>query len=123
MAEERAKLEQLRRWRQTAVWAPVLWFPGVVYGLLVGEVGLALTLGFAGLVFAVVARGVVWLGRCPRCDAAFKDSPAAFRRIWDESSCQACDVSLFELRRGGGQASPAGSNRPGSKSRREDGGG
>ena len=99
MADERGRLEQLRRWRQAAVWAPVVWFPGVVYGLLVGELALAMTLGFAGLVFAGVARGVVWLGHCPRCDASFGDSAAAFRRVWDHSSCAACGVSLFELRR------------------------
>ncbi|MAG30026.1 MAG: hypothetical protein CL908_03920 [Deltaproteobacteria bacterium] len=99
MADERTKLEQLRRWRQAAVWAPVFWLPGVVYGLLVDAIALAMMLGFAGLVFALVARGVVWFGRCPRCGARFSETPSGFRRIWDESSCGACGVCLFELRR------------------------
>lgn len=99
-AGERGRLEQLRRWRQAALWAPVVWFPGLVYGLLVGRFALAMTLGLAGLAFTALARGIVWLARCPRCGERFGASDAAFRRAWDAAGCLACGVSLFALRRG-----------------------
>lgn len=84
-----------------AVWAPILWFPLVVYCLLVDRVLEATGLGLAGLVFAGLARGVVWFARCPACEKLFRRSPTGFRRIWDDASCEACGLSLFELRRGG----------------------
>ena len=95
----RARLEQTRRWKQVAIWAPVLWFPLIVYGLSVGRTAAALTLGIAGLIFAGLTRAVVWLGRCPRCAVSYRTTPGGFKRIWDESSCAACGLSLFELRR------------------------
>lgn len=99
MTVARRRLEQIRRWRQTAVWAPAIWFPVVVFALATGRLALALTFGLSGLVFSGVARAVVWSGRCPRCEGRFGASGAIFREIWDESSCQACGLSLFELRR------------------------
>lgn len=99
MTRERARLEQMRRWKQVAVWAPVVWFPLIVYGLSVGRTAAALTLGLAGMIFAGLARAVVWFGHCPRCDVPYRERPGGFRRIWDEASCAACGVSLFELRR------------------------
>ena len=99
MKRERVRLEQVRRWRQAAVWAPVVWFPLLVYGLSVGRTAIALTLGFAGLVFAGVSASIVWLSRCPRCGARYGDRSGGFRRIWDDATCEACGLSLFELRR------------------------
>ena len=93
-------LEQLRRWKQAALWAPVFWFPLVVYSIGMQETRVALILGLAGLVFGLLARGVVWLGQCPRCASRFRETPELYRAIWDASSCLACGLSLFSLRRG-----------------------
>lgn len=100
MQSEQARLEQFRRWKQAALWAPVLWFPLVVYSIAMRESRAALVLGLAGLVFAVLARGVVWLGRCPRCACQFRATTKAYEAIWDASRCLACGLSLFEMRRG-----------------------
>lgn len=99
MADPRARFEQFRRWRQSAVWAPVLWFPIAITGFALGRSGLAITLIFAGLVFTGMCCAVVWFGRCPSCEVRFGDSSKAFRRIWDDATCDACGLSLFELRR------------------------
>lgn len=96
----RNRLEQLRLWRQVAVWAPVLWFPLLVHFLLVDRTRMAIGLGLAGIAFAGCARGRVWIARCPACRKPFRDSEGGFRRIWDEASCAACGLSLFDLRRG-----------------------
>lgn len=104
MTHERRRLEQLRRWKQAASWAPIFWFPLLVFALSLGATGTALTLGLAGAAFAAAARFAVWSARCPRCGAAFRARPDGFRRIWDAASCAACGVSLFELRRAGDRA-------------------
>ncbi|MBJ18983.1 MAG: hypothetical protein GY910_06125 [bacterium] len=70
-----------------------------VYCLLVGRVIEAIALGLAGIVFATLSRFVVWCARCPACERPFRSSPAGFRRIGEEASCEACGLSLFELRR------------------------
>ncbi len=101
MTRVRARLEYLRLWRQVAAWAPVVWFPVVVYTLLTERTEWALALGLAGLIFAGLARGVVWSASCPACAARFRASASGFRRIWDAASCEACGLSLFELRRHG----------------------
>ena len=95
-----AALEQLRRWRQAAVWAPIFWFPLVIYAQIMGQSLASIGVGLAGLAFWGLARAVVWSARCPSCEAPFRQSPAGFERAWDESSCAACGLSLFELRRG-----------------------
>ena len=100
MASERTRLEFLRRWRQAAVWSPVVWLPLVVYWILTDRAPLAIAFFLAGLAFVGIARTVVWLARCPRCEVPFRDTPAGFRRAWDETRCEACGLSLFELRRG-----------------------
>jgi len=97
---ERARLEQLRRWKIAAAWAPVFWFPLAVYALSIGETGVAFALPLAGAAFAGAARLAVLTARCPRCGERFRARPGGFRRIWDESACQACGLSLFALRRG-----------------------
>jgi hypothetical protein len=102
MTQTRNRFEQLRRWRQVAVWAPVLWFPLLVHFFLLGSEALAIGLGLAGIAFAVFARGRVWIARCPACHEPFRSSEDGFRRIWDESTCGACGLSLFEMRRGVG---------------------
>ena len=99
MTRERARLEQIRRWKLAASWAPVFWFPLVVYALSVRETGVAATIGLAGTFFAGAARLAVWSARCPRCGEAFRGLPGGFRRIWDEADCIACGLSLFSLRR------------------------
>ena len=100
MDPRRAKLEQLFRWKQAASWSPVLWLPLVVYWGLTERAPRAIGLVIAGLVFVAVARFVVGNARCPGCETRFKDTPAGFSRIWNEMACEACGVSLFELRRG-----------------------
>jgi hypothetical protein len=99
MTRERAHLEHLRRWKQAASWAPVFWFPIVVYALSIDETGVAATIGMAGMVFAGAARLAVWSARCPRCGESFRARPGGFRRIWEEAGCLACGLSLFNLRR------------------------
>lgn len=99
---ERARLEQLRRWKLAASWAVVAWFPLAVYLLSIGRMRPALTLGFAGAVFSAAARAVVFSARCPRCGEAFRTRAGGFRRIWEDSGCIACGLSLFALRRGEG---------------------
>ncbi len=99
MSGERARLERIRHWRQAVVWAPVFWLPFVVYGFATQRTGMALTLGFAGLVFAGLGRSIVWFGRCPGCRVRFGTRPDGFRRIWDDATCDACGLSLFVLRR------------------------
>jgi hypothetical protein len=106
MSRELRRLEHLRRWKQAASWAPIFWFPLVVFALSIGAMTTALTLGLAGAAFAGAARIAVWSARCPRCGAAFRARPDGFRRIWDAASCAACGVSLFELRRAGERARP-----------------
>lgn len=96
---ERERLEQLRRWKLAASWAPIVWFPIVVFALSVSEPKVAATLGLAGTAFAGAARLAVWTARCPRCGEAFRARPGGFRRVWDEAGCVACGLSLFELRR------------------------
>lgn len=100
MGPQQQRLEQFRRWKQAALWAPVFWFPLVVYSMAMKETRVALILGLAGLVFALLARGVVWLGRCPKCEARFRATPKGYKTIWDASTCLACGLSLFSLRRG-----------------------
>lgn len=97
---DRTALEQLRRWRQAAVWAPIVWFPLAIYALIMGRSIWSIGIGLAGLAFAGLARTVVWSARCPACEAPFRTSPERFRSAWDESTCDACGLSLFELRRG-----------------------
>lgn len=99
MTGEQKRLEQLRRWKQAASWAPVFWFPLLVYALSMGATGVALTLGLAGAAFAGAARLAVWSARCPRCSESFRARPDGFRRVWDESACSGCGISLFQLRR------------------------
>ena len=103
MMQTQTRFEQLRRWRQIAVWAPVLWFPLVVHFFLLGREALAIGIGLAGIAFAGIARGRVWIARCPACDKPFRDSAGGFRLIWDESTCASCEQSLFEMRRGLGR--------------------
>lgn len=99
MADTRTRLEQVHRWKRVATWAPVLWFPLMVFFLLADGVMLAIALGLAGLAFAGFARGVVWASRCPGCGEPFRRSDGGFRQIWNEARCAACGLSLFELRR------------------------
>lgn len=99
MNAERERLEQLRRWKLAASWAPVVWFPIVVFALSVAQPRIAATLGLAGATFAGAARLAVYRARCPRCGEPFRARPGGFRRIWDEAGCLACGLSLFELRR------------------------
>ncbi len=101
---ERTRLERIRRWRQAAVWAPVFWFPVILTGFALGHFAVALTLALAGFVFAGICGAVVWLGRCPRCNARLGMSSKSFRRIRDAATCDACGLSLFELRRRDGSS-------------------
>ncbi len=101
MDPKRAKLEQLQRWKQAANWSPLLWLPLAVYGALTARASQAIGLAIAGLVFIAFARFVVGNARCPACEARFRDTPAGFSRIWNEMACEACGLSLFELRRSG----------------------
>ena len=100
MDPRRAKLEMLFRWKQAAIWSPVVWLPLVVFWLLTDRTPMAIGLAIAGLVFVGLARVVVWSARCPGCEALFRGTPAGFRRVWNELACEACGLSLFELRRG-----------------------
>lgn len=99
MTREQARLEQLRRWKLTAAWAPVVWFPLVVYSLSIEATRISLGLALAGIAFAGAARLAVWSARCPRCGQSFRGRTGGFRRIWEESGCLACGLSLFALRR------------------------
>jgi hypothetical protein len=99
MIAYRGPLEQLRRWRQAAVWAPVLWFPIILTAFALDELRLAIAGVFAGSLFAAICVAVVWFGRCPQCTARFGDSSETFRHFWDDATCHACGLSLFELRR------------------------
>lgn len=101
MKSEQARLEQLRRWKLAASWAPVLWFPLGLFALSIGAYPQAAALVLAGIFFAGAARLAVWVARCPRCGEAFRARPGGFERVWDEAGCVACGVSLFELRRTG----------------------
>ena len=100
MDARRSKLEQLFRWKQAANWSPLVWLPLVVYWVLTARAAQAIGLGIAGLVFVLVARFVVGNARCPACETRFRDTPAGFSRIWNQMACEACGLSLFELRRG-----------------------
>lgn len=100
MDARQAKLERLFRWKQGAIWSPLVWLPLVVYWLLTGRTPLAIGLAIAGLAFVGVARLVVWSARCPACETRFRSSEALFRGVWNELRCEACGLSLFELRRG-----------------------
>ena len=99
MTHEQARLEQLRRWKLAASWAPVVWFPLVVYLLSIEQARVAVTLVLAGTVFAGAARLAVWSARCPRCGESFRARRHGFRHVWEEAGCDACGVSLFALRR------------------------
>jgi len=99
VVRERRHLEQIRLWRSLAAWAPVVWFPVLIFGLLTGRTALAITLSLVGLLFAAVARAVVWSGHCPRCGVHFGSSTGVFRRVWDQAGCLDCGLSLFALRR------------------------
>ena len=99
MDPRQAKLEQLHRWKQVANWSTVLWLPLGVYGMLTGRAAEAMGVAIAGLVFFAVARVVVVSSRCPGCETRFRDTPAGIRRVWNEIACEACGLSLFELRR------------------------
>jgi hypothetical protein len=101
MDPRRRKLEGLRRWRQAAVWSPVLGLPLVLYWLLTARPLPAVGLVIAGACFWGLARAVVWSARCPGCERPFREARAGFRHIWDQSQCASCGLSLFELRRGG----------------------
>jgi len=100
MDPRQAKLEQLFRWKQIASWSPVVLLPLVVYWGLTGRAAQAIGLAITGGVFFGVARIVVGHARCPACGTRFRDTPAGFRRIWNDLTCEACGLSLFELRRG-----------------------
>lgn len=100
MSRERSRLEQLRRWKLAASWAPIGWFPLAVYALSIGADRGALTLALGGAAFAGAARLAVWWADCPRCGEPYRARPAGFRRAWEEASCDACGLSLFALRRG-----------------------
>ncbi|MBB84138.1 MAG: hypothetical protein CL931_10060 [Deltaproteobacteria bacterium] len=100
MDPKRAKLEQLQRWKQAADWSPLVWLPLVVYWALTARASQAIGLAIAGAVFIAFARFVVGNARCPGCETRFRDMPAGFSRIWNELACEACGLSLFELRRG-----------------------
>ena len=100
MDPRRRTFEALHRWRQAALWSPVVWIPLVLYWLLTDRPLLAVGLVIAGASFAGLARGVVWLARCPGCRRPFREAEAGFRRFWDQSECAACGLSLFGLRRG-----------------------
>lgn len=95
-------MEFIRRWRRAAAWSPVFWFPVALYFLLTERLFVALTLFLAGLIFAGVARAIVASRRCPACQERFGGSGAQFRSAWNESSCGACGLSLFDLRREAG---------------------
>ena len=99
MDRRRAKLEGVRRWRQAAAWSPVAWLPLVVYWLSTERAPLAVAFALAGVAFMLIARCVVWSTRCPQCETRFGATPAGFRRIWNDMVCDACGLSLFELRR------------------------
>lgn len=95
-----AGFERLHRWKQAASWAPILGVPLVIYWLMTDRVTLSIGLLLAGFTFVALARGVVWMARCPGCETRFRDTPAGFARIWNEAACAACERSYFELRRG-----------------------
>lgn len=99
MKREQARLEQLRRWKLAASWAPVVWFPLGLFALSVGAHPVAAALVLAGIFFAAAARFAVWLARCPSCGEAFRARPGGFERAWDEAGCSACGASLFAMRR------------------------
>lgn len=101
MTSRRGSFETLWRWRQASVWAPVCWFPAMLFGFLTGHTALALAIGLSGVIFAGLTRAVVWLGRCPGCETRWGDCPGGFQRLWDEAACISCGLSLFDLRRGG----------------------
>ena len=93
------RFEQLWRWRRAAAWAPIVWFPLALARLLMDAPIQAVVLGVAGLVFAALARIVVWSARCPACETPLRASPAGGRHFWDDARCGTCDRSLFDLRR------------------------
>ena len=100
MDRRQARLEQLFRWKQVASWCPVVLLPLIVYWGLTERAAQAIGLAIAGAVFFGFARFVVMRARCPGCEARFSDTPAGARRIWNDLACEACGLSLFELRRG-----------------------
>ena len=100
MSNSLRKLEGLHRWKLFAIWSPVVWLPLSVYWMLTNRSPLAIGFAIAGVAFFGFARGVIYFSRCPECEKAFRDSPVGFRRIWNELCCDACGISLFELRRG-----------------------
>ncbi len=100
MDPRQSKLEQLFRWKQAAIWSPVVILPLVVYWGLTERAAQAIGLAIAGGVFVGLARFVVGNARCPGCATRFRDTPAGARRIWNDLTCEACGLSLFELRRG-----------------------
>ncbi len=95
----RVVLEGLHRWRQAAVWSPILILPALIWGLSTGRVVLALTGAIGGLVFNGLARARVAMARCPVCGERFGHTPAGYRRIWHDLACATCGRSLFDLRR------------------------
>ena len=100
MDRVREGLESIHRWRQAANWTPVVLLPLIVYWHLTDRTPLAIGAVLAGFAFYGFARGWVYFARCPACETRFGDTPAGFRRGWEEIACEACGVSLFELRRG-----------------------
>ena len=100
MDPRRRKLEGLHRWRQAALWSPVVWIPLVLYWLLTGRPQPAVGLVIAGACFVGLSRAVVWFAHCPGCNRPFREAEAGFRRVWDQAECAACGLSLFALRRG-----------------------
>ena len=99
MESQRARLERLQLVRQASLWAPVLWFPPLVYALATARFDLVVLLGVAGAVFAALCRFLVWQARCPGCAARFGATSEGFRGAWNETACVRCGLSLFALRR------------------------
>ena len=100
MDAKQAALEGLHRWQQSAQWSPVVLLPLIIYWLFTDRAPLAIGAGIAGASFYAFARARVTRARCPACETRYGSTPAGSDRIWNEMACDACGLSLFELRRG-----------------------